>query len=329
MTVAQPSVSTAGSLRISDVARGHALHADRERDRHDRGQSLGHGRDRQRDGGQEAPRASAARGEDRSPPRSPTIAETDEEQGPADRREALLKRRLALLVPSSSRWAILPELRPHARGDDLGDAGAGRDRRPHEHRVAALGQGGIRRRGRRALLDRARSRRSAAPRSSRARAPRAGARRRRRCRRPRAGAGRPVRRRPAEIVVAWPSRSTRARGAVIERSASIAFSARYSWKKPTSALMHDDRADRDRVGDLAEDAGQDRGTEQQPDERAAELGGENLPRRRGGAARDLVRTDLAQAPLCLPGRESGGAGVGRADLMRRRDHLHGGPQSNG
>jgi hypothetical protein len=41
----------------------------------------------------------------------------------------------------------------------------------------------------------------------------------------------------AAINSARTSRSTRARGAVIERSAAIAFPARRSWKKPTRPLM--------------------------------------------------------------------------------------------
>ena len=49
ITVAQPSVSTAGSLRIEHVARRHPLHADGERDRDDRRQSFGDGGDGQRD----------------------------------------------------------------------------------------------------------------------------------------------------------------------------------------------------------------------------------------------------------------------------------------
>ncbi len=40
----------------------------------------------------------------------------------------------------------------------------------------------------------------------------------------------------AAISTRWPSRITVARGAVIDRNASSAFSARYSWKKPTSAF---------------------------------------------------------------------------------------------
>ena len=53
IVVTEPSVSTAGSLRISALPLDHALRAERQGDGHHGGQPFGHGRHRQADGGQE------------------------------------------------------------------------------------------------------------------------------------------------------------------------------------------------------------------------------------------------------------------------------------
>ena len=49
ITVAEPSVSTAGEVAHDGVAPRHALHAEREHGRHHRRQALGHRGDGQRD----------------------------------------------------------------------------------------------------------------------------------------------------------------------------------------------------------------------------------------------------------------------------------------
>ena len=157
------------------------------------------------------------------------------------------------------------------RSRSLRHARAGGDRGADEHAVAPLGERSVRRQPARSPSRPARSRRSArasfavsacasssrasaatmSPASSRSRSPGTIS--------------------VAAIIAARPSRITRARGAVIDRSASTARSARYSWMKPTNALMHDDRADRDRIGHLAEQLRDDRGAEQEQYDRAREL----------------------------------------------------------
>ena len=135
----------------------------------------------------------------------------------------------------ASRCAILPSSVRMPVATHLRDAGPGGDRRAHEHAVVTLGQRRVRRRGRRRLLDR------------RALAGQGGLVGRQRVRFDEARVGGDDVARFEHQQVAgdhgrggdptrWPSRITGARGAVSDRSASSAFSARCSWKKPTSAL---------------------------------------------------------------------------------------------
>ena len=218
------------------VARRHALDADRERDRDDRRQPLRHGGDRERHRRHEhlERRPAAHEPEHR---RTATIAEAD---GPAaswlDARRAASAAGSCSSVAVASRCAIFPSSVAMPVAATSRARRPRRDRRAHEDAVGSLGQRRVRRHGRRSLLDRhALAGQRRLVRRERVRLER-GARRRRRRRRPRARAGRPGRRPRRRSRRDGRRGATRARGAVSDRSASSAFSARYSWKKPTSAL---------------------------------------------------------------------------------------------
>ena len=197
-----------------------------------------------------------------------------------------------------------PELGLHARREHLGAPRPCRDRRAHEDAVEPLGQRRVRGRGRRALLDR----------------------------RALAGQGRLVRRQQmrfdearvggddvarfehqqiardhsrggdldAMAVADHAGARRRHRSQRQQRVLGAAF-----LEEADQRVQHDDRRDRDGVGDLTEESRHRRGGEQQPDERARELPREEPPAGRSLRALDLVGADLGQAALRLLGREAG------------------------
>ena len=310
MTVAQPSVSTAGSRRTSTcraairctptasamvtIAGSPSGTAATASDTADRNTSSGG-----------SPRSKPDRRDDRDDP------EAQIEQHLAHARQPLLQRRL-VLRRRREQVRDLPELRPHAGRDHLGDARPGRDRRAHEHadraaRRAARRRGAVAGRllDRRALagerrlvgrervrLDEARVRRDDVARFEQ------------RARRP----GRP--RRP-EISTGRPSRSTRARGAVSARSARTARSARDSWKKPTAPFRTTIDADRDRRRRPRRAHAE---TTQAPS--SSQMSGlanwprEQLPAGGGLLAADLVGAHAREALGGGGGGEAGGRGGG-------------------
>ena len=140
MTVAAPSVSTAGSLRTSTLRAGHALHADGEGDGDDGGQALGHGRDRERHRGHQRRRSSARRG----PGPSAATTATMPRQRNSSVRPTRSRRRCSGVSFVAARGRAGPRSfparwrrrwrrpRPARR--------PGGHRRAHEHRAPPLGQ---------------------------------------------------------------------------------------------------------------------------------------------------------------------------------------------
>ena len=235
MTVVLPSVSTAGNRRTTARRRGHPLHTHRERDRHDRRQSLG---DRG-DGERHAPRASAS---------SDAVAarERDRHERRRDhadrRREPAGERRRAAGSAASARPSSAAAARRSSRARS---AARWRPRPPCRRRSSPACRRGPCRCGRR---PRRRPRPAPALLGTGSDSPVSGdssissdratstARRPARARRPPAPRDRRAPRRPRARVRRRPSRTTVASSGIIAPSASIARPARHSWRKPISVF---------------------------------------------------------------------------------------------
>ena len=125
------------------VARRHPLHADRQRDRHDRRQALGHGRDRERHRREEDVDQRPARAASPSSATTATIARHRYSRVRLTRASRLCSG-VALSWRSASRCAMSAELGASSRSPTTSAMpGAGGDRRAHETRGRGARPAGV------------------------------------------------------------------------------------------------------------------------------------------------------------------------------------------
>ena len=247
ITVAQPERLDRRQPADEDVARRHPLDADRERDGDDRRQPFRHRRDRERHRRQEHLEAAAGPAEVPRPATTATTAEAQRTAASGRREPAAAAAASASPSAVASRCAILPSSVAIPVAITSATPVPVATEVPMNTRSFRSASGAPGALGADASFRPARSRPSAPPRSS--------------CRALRLEQARVGRDDVASFEqedVArndlggrdhdrCPSRSTRARGAVIARSASIARSARVLLEEPDGGVDDDDRADGDRI----------------------------------------------------------------------------------